>query len=178
MLLATMELISSWLLPALIAFVPVYGLARRVNVFDSFVSGAKESIPTMLSIFPNLLGMMVSIHVFRESGAMDLVIAALSPLLQWMNFPEEVVPLAMMRPISGSGSLALAAELIRDYGPDTFLGRLASTMQGSTDTTLYVLTVYFGAVSIRNSRYALKVGLLADAVGLLSAWLLVTVMFA
>ncbi len=169
--------LSKWLLPALIAFIPVYGLAKRVPVYESFVDGAKESVPTITSIFPHLLGMMVGIHVFRESGAMDVIIHAFVPLLSWVNFPEEVVPLAFMRPISGAGSLAMASDIIQTYGADSFLGRLASTMQGSTDTTLYVLTVYFGAVGIRNSRYALKVGLLADAVGLTAAWLIASIVF-
>lgn len=173
----TIAWLSKWLLPALIAFVPVYGLAKRVPVYESFVEGAKESIPTITSIFPHLLGMMVGIHVFRESGAMDMIIALFVPLLSLFNFPEEAVPLALMRPISGAGSLALTSDMIREFGADSFLGRLASTMQGSTDTTLYVLTVYFGAVGIRNSRYALKVGLLADAVGLLAAWFIVVIVF-
>ena len=121
--------------------------------------------------------MMVGIHVFRESGAMDMIIALFVPLLSLFNFPEEAVPLALMRPISGAGSLALTSDMIREFGADSFLGRLASTMQGSTDTTLYVLTVYFGAVGIRNSRYALKVGFLADAVGLIAAWFIVVIVF-
>lgn len=178
MLFETIGWLSKWLLPALIAFIPVYGLARRVPVYERFVEGAKESVPTITSIFPHLLGMMVGIHVFRESGAMDMIISLFVPLLSWINFPEEVVPLALMRPISGAGSLALVSDIIKEYGPDSFLGRLASTMQGSTDTTLYVLTVYFGAVGIRNTRYALKVGLLADAVGLITAWMIVVIVFS
>ena len=170
--------LSKWLLPALIAFIPIYGLTKRVPVYESFVEGAKESIPTITSIFPHLLGMMVGVYLFRESGAMDLIIGLFIPLLSWLQFPEEVVPLALMRPISGAGSLAIASDIIREFGPDSFLGRLASTMQGSTDTTLYVLTVYFGAVGIRNSRYALKVGLLADFVGLIAAWLVVVLVFS
>lgn len=173
----TIGWLSKWFLPALIAFVPVYGLAKRVPVYDRFVEGAKESVPTITSIFPHLLGMMVGIHIFRESGAMDMLISLFTPLLSLFHFPEEVVPLALMRPISGAGSLAIASDLMREHGPDSFLGRLASTMQGSTDTTLYVLTVYFGAVGIRNSRYALKVGLLADVVGLIAAWLMVSIIF-
>lgn len=169
--------LSKWLLPALIAFVPVYGLVRRVPVYESFVQGAKESVPTVVSIFPHLLGMMVGIHVFRESGAFDMIISILVPILTWMQFPKEVVPLALIRPISGAGSLAFVADIMKTYGPDSFLGRLASTMQGSTDTTLYVLTVYFGAVGIRNMRYALKVGLMADAVGLIASWIIVTLVF-
>lgn len=170
-------LLSKWLLPALIAFIPAYGLVKRVPVYENFVEGAKESVPTITSIFPHLLGMMVGIHVFRESGAMDMLIQLFVPLLSWFHFPEEVAPLALMRPISGAGSLALASDIIREFGPDSFFGRLASTMQGSTDTTLYVITVYFGAVGIRNSRYALKVGLLADAVGLFMAWIIVVIVF-
>lgn len=170
--------VSKWLLPAIIAFIPVYGLARRVPVYESFVEGAKESIPTITSIFPHLLGMMVGVHVFRESGAMDVIISLFVPVLSLIHFPQDIIPLALLRPISGAGSLAMASDIMNVHGPDSFLGRLASTMQGSTDTTLYVITVYFGAVGIRNTRYALKVGLLADVAGLIAAWIIVVIVFA
>jgi len=121
--------------------------------------------------------MMVAISIFRASGAMDLLIGWMKPVLNFLGVPSEVVPLALIRPISGNASLGMVSDLIATYGPDSFIGKVASTIQGSTDTTLYVLTVYFGAVGIKKMGDALKVGLLADLVGIGAAILLATIMF-
>ncbi|RKN84627.1 spore maturation protein [Paenibacillus ginsengarvi] len=159
------SILSAWAIPVLIALIPLYGMSRKVPVYESFVEGAKDGFDTAVKIIPHLVGMMVAISVFRASGAMDLMIGWLKPLLAYAGVPSEVLPLAILRPITGSGSLAYTADLIGQYGPDSLIGRMASTIQGSTDTTLYVLTVYFGAVGIRQGRYALKVGLFSDLVG-------------
>lgn len=169
--------ISNMMLPAIIVFVPLYAVFRKVPVYDSFVEGAKEGFPTAISIIPHLVGMMVAVSIFRDSGALQFYLQFLSPLLGWLNIPEEVIPIGILRPISGTGSLAFVESILRTYGPDSFLGKLASTIQGSTDTTLYVLTVYFGAVGIRNSLYALKVGLWADLAGFMAAWIICSLIF-
>lgn len=169
--------ISVWLIPLLIIFVLLYGTIKRVPTYETFVEGAKEGFGMAVSIIPYLVGMLVAISVFRASGAMDFFIELLKPALQTFGVPTEVVPLAFIRPISGTGALGMTSDLIATYGPDSFIGRLASTMQGSTDTTFYVLTVYFGAVGIKKMGDALKVGLLADLVGIIASITVVTFVF-
>ncbi|MFC4103771.1 spore maturation protein [Paenibacillus xanthanilyticus] len=161
--------ISAWTIPFMIVFIPLYAAFRKVPVYESFLDGAKDGFGTAVNIIPHLVGMMVAISMFRASGAMDLLIALIRPLFDQMGIPSEVLPLGLLRPITGAGSLAFTTELIKTHGPDSMIGRIASTIQGSTDTTLYVLTVYFGAVGIRKSRYALKVGLFSDVIGFLAA---------
>ncbi|WP_195571056.1 spore maturation protein [Paenibacillus sp. 1001270B_150601_E10] len=170
--------ISAWAIPAIIVFIPLYAYFRRVPVYESFVEGAKDGFQTSINIIPTLVGMMVAISVFRASGAMDWILGFLRPFLDWIGVPSEVVPLAFLRPITGAGSLAFTTDLIKTYGPDSMIGRIASTIQGSTDTTLYVLTVYFGAVGIRKGRYALKVGLFSDLVGFVAAVMICLFIFS
>ncbi|WP_435171169.1 spore maturation protein [Paenibacillus glycanilyticus] len=161
--------ISAWLIPAIIVFIPLYAAFRKVPVYETFVEGAKDGFGTAINIIPSLVGMMVAISMFRASGAMDLMLGAVRPLFDWLSIPTEVLPLGILRPLTGAGSLAFTADLIATHGPDSMIGRIASTIQGSTDTTLYVLTVYFGAIGIRKTKYALKVGLFSDLVGFLAA---------
>lgn len=161
--------ISTWAIPAIIVFIPLYAFFKKVPVYESFVEGAKDGFQTSINIIPTLVGMMVAISVFRASGAMEWIVSLIQPLLNWIGIPGEVLPLAFLRPITGAGSLAFTTDLIKTYGPDSMIGRIASTIQGSTDTTLYVLTVYFGAVGIRKGRYALKVGLFSDLIGFIAA---------
>ncbi|MFF2908062.1 spore maturation protein [Paenibacillus sp. NPDC057934] len=163
------SLISAWAIPVLITFIPLYAFSRKVPVYESFVEGAKDGFSTAISIIPHLVGMMVAISVFRASGALDYLMSFVAPLMQGLGVPSEVLPLGLLRPLTGTGSLAYTTDLIRVHGPDSLIGMIASTIQGSTDTTLYVLTVYFGAVGVRNGRYALKVGLFSDVVGFVAA---------
>jgi len=153
----------------MIVFIPLYAAFKKVPVYETFLEGAKDGFSTAINIIPHLVGMMVAISMFRASGAMDMLASLISPLTDRLGIPSEILPLGMLRPLTGAGSLAFTTDLIRAYGPDSMIGRIASTIQGSTDTTLYVLTVYFGAVGIRKSRYALKVGLFSDLVGFLAA---------
>lgn len=168
-MLSWLNVISAWSIPIIIAFIPLYAATRKVPVYESFVDGAKDGFSTAIQIIPHLVGMMVAISVFRASGALEFLVGWTGPFLQSLGVPSEVMPLGLLRPLTGTGSLAYTTELIRAYGPDSLIGRIASTIQGSTDTTLYVLTVYFGAVGIRNGRYALKVGLFSDIVGFIAA---------
>ena len=161
--------VSNWIVPGLILLALLYAYLRGVKVFEAFVEGAKEGFGMSIRLIPFLVGMMVAIGLFRESGALELLILVLTPVLRLTGIPAEVLPLALMRPLSGSGALAIAAEMMNTFGPDSLLGRMAATMQGSTDTTLFVLTVYFGAVGIQKTRHALAAGLLGDLAGLLAA---------
>ncbi|MFY0543003.1 spore maturation protein [Brevibacillus sp. H7] len=172
------SLISLWAIPVIISFILIYGWSKRVPVYETFVDGAKGGFGTTIRILPHLIAMMVAITMFRQSGALDMMLQLFRPLLTLLHVPEEIVPLALLRPLTGTGSLAIATDLIAQYGPDSMLGRLASTMQGSTDTTLYVLTVYFGAVGIRNGSYALKVGLWSDLAGVVASLIIVYLVFA
>lgn len=169
--------ISLWLIPVIIGFILLYGTFKRIPTYETFVEGGKEGIKISFSIIPFLVGMLVSISIFRASGAMEFFINLIRPALEFVGFPAEVAPLALIRPISGTAALGMTTDLIATYGPDSFIGRLASTMQGSTDTTLYILTVYFGAVGIKKMGDALKVGLLADLVGIVASIIVVTLIF-
>ncbi|WP_099362673.1 spore maturation protein [Fredinandcohnia onubensis] len=169
--------ISLWLIPAIIGFILLYGTFKRIPTYETFVEGGKEGIKISFSIIPFLVGMLVSISIFRASGAMEFFINLIRPALEFVGFPAEVAPLALIRPISGTAALGMTTDLIATYGPDSFIGILASTMQGSTDTTLYILTVYFGAVGIKKMGDALKVGLLADLVGIVASIIVVTLIF-
>ncbi len=176
-MISIVKFLASWIIPAFLAVVILYALYKRVDLFDCFVEGAKEGLPMAVRLIPFLVGMMVAIGVFRDSGAMDILAGLLTPVLSVFNIPAEILPLGLMRPVSGSSALAITTDMLHHYGPDSFLGRLASTMQGSTDTTLFVLTVYFGAVGIRRYRHALSVGLLADVTGFLAAVAICTFIF-
>ncbi|MBM7584402.1 spore maturation protein B [Bacillus pakistanensis] len=172
------SMISLWIIPVMIGVILLYGTYKKVPTYESFVEGGKEGIKIAVSIIPFLIGMLVAITIFRASGALDFFVELLRPALTAIGVPVEVVPLAVIRPISGTAALGMVSDLIAVHGPDSFIGRLASVIQGSTDTTLYVLTVYFGAVGIKRMGDALKVGLLADLVGIIAAIVVVTVMFS
>jgi len=173
--------ISRWAIPLLLLLVPVVAFLRKVPVYESFVAGAEEGFKTGVRILPFLIGMLVSIRVFVDSGALNIVAHWLQPFFTLLGLDPDftaIIPLAIMRPLSGSGALGVATQLINQYGPDSYIGRLASTLQGSTDTTFFVLTVYFGSVGIKKYRYALKLGLLADLIGLIvSVWIVTKVFY-
>lgn len=168
-MLHIVNVVSAWAIPVVVVLIPLYAAYRKVPVYESFVDGAKDGFDTAVRIIPHLVGMMASIGIFRASGALDAMIGWIAPVFTRFGVPPEVLPLALLRPITGSGSLAYAADLMETHGPDSLIGRIASTVQGSTDTTLYVLIVYFGAVGIRRTKYALKVGLFSDLVGFVAA---------
>ncbi|HHY71672.1 MAG TPA: spore maturation protein [Bacillus bacterium] len=172
------NMISLWLIPVIIGFILIYGTIKRVPTYESFVEGGKEGIQIAFSIIPYLVGMLVAITVFRESGALEYFMNLIKPYVMSIGIPAEIIPLAIIRPISGNAALGITSDLIATHGPDSFIGRLASTMQGSTDTTLYILTVYFGAVGIKKMGDALKVGLLADLVAIITSIIVVTILFA
>lgn len=172
-----MQILSAWLVPSLILVVFVYAHFKRVKVFDTFVEGASEGFATAVKLIPFLVAMLVAIGLFRESGAMDLLYSLLEPLFNFFAIPADILPLAIMRPISGSGSLAIMTEIIQRNGPDSFIGRLASTMMGSTETTFYIITVYFGSVGIWKTRHALPAGLLADLTGFVASLVICKIVF-
>lgn len=163
-----LDTVSLWAVPGMLALIPLWGAIRRVKVYDTFIEGAEEGLQVAVRIIPFLVGMMVALSVFRASGAMELLARAIDPVTSRLGFPSAILPLMIVRPLSGAGALAVTADLLKVHHPDSFIGRLASIIQGSTDTTFYVLTVYFGSVGIRRSRYAAGVGLAADLMGFLA----------
>jgi len=161
--------ISECILPLFLLVVFLHAVYKRVPVYDTFVEGAKEGFGLAVKLIPYVVGIYVAVGMFRDSGAMDAAIFVLKPLLSIADVPGEIIPLLITRPLSGPASLGITVELMNRFGPDSFIGRLASTIDGSTDTTLYIIAVYFASVGIRKARYSLAVGLLADAAGFCAA---------
>lgn len=169
MIRAALNAVSIWAIPVLLVGIPLAGMIRKVKVYDTFIEGAKEGFNVAVRIIPFLVGILVAIGMFRASGAMDLLTAGLRPLLASTGFPAELFPLALLRPLSGSGSLALSTDIIKRFGPDSLIGRMAGTLYGSSETTFYVLAVYFGAVGVKRTRHALPAALIGDVVAAIVA---------
>ncbi|MEJ2257633.1 MAG: spore maturation protein [Woeseiaceae bacterium] len=162
--------VARYIIPGLLVGIPFYALAvRKVPVYEVFVDGAKDGFTIAIRIIPYLVAILVAIGMFRASGALDLLLNALAPVLNFLGFPPENLPLALMRPLSGSGSLGLLTDLINENGVDSLVAKIGATMYGSSETTFYVLAVYFGSVGVIRSRHAIPAGLFADAVGAIAA---------
>jgi spore maturation protein B len=166
------QTISIVAIPFLVFFIVVYGAIKKVKIYETFVEGAKEGFNVGVRIIPYLVAMLVAIGIFRASGAMDILSWLVSPITSLIGMPAEALPMAIMRPLSGSGALGVMSEVIKTHGPDSLLGRMVSVMMGSGETTFYVLAVYFGSVGITKTRHAVPAGIIADIVGILmSVWL-------
>lgn len=169
---AVIELLSVFAIPAIVLFVVVYGAIRKVRIYEAFVEGAKEGFNVGVRIIPYLVAMLVAIGIFRAGGGMDILAYILSPVTDLIAMPVESLPMAIMRPLSGSGALGVMSEIIKTHGPDSLIGRLVSIMMGSGETTFYVLAVYFGSVSVVRTRHAVPAGIVADLASILaSVWL-------
>lgn len=168
---------SFWMLPAIVAAFVLYGWVRRVRVYDALVEGAKQGFDVALRIIPYLVAILVAVGMFRAAGGIDALVAVLGPITGLVGLPAEVLPVALLRPLSGSGALGVASETLTAYGPDSLIGYLASTIYGSTETTFYTLAVYFGAIGVRQTRHTLPACLLADAAGILAAATIVNLLF-
>lgn len=174
---AGISVLSVLAVPLVLAGILVYGAARKVRVYEVGIEGAKEGFQVAVRIIPYLVLMLVAIAVFRASGAMDALLSLLRPVTDLIGFPPEALPMALMRPLSGSGSLGVMTETMKVYGTDSFVGTLVSAFYGSTETTLYVVAVYFGAAGITNTRHAVPTGLLADLISFLAALFFVRILF-
>lgn len=160
-----MSMISNLIIPLIICVIAVYGLYKNVNVFETFIQGATEGLQTVFTIIAPLIGLMTSVGMFKASGALDVLSHALKPLADLISIPIEIIPLAILRPVSGSGALAIYQSILTDFGPDSYIGLIASVMQGSTETTFYTIALYYGAVKITKTRHTLPASLSADIVG-------------
>ena len=176
-MIAVMNVLSRWAIPIIILFIFCYATYKKVDIYAAFIEGASEGFKIAIQLIPYLIAMMVAIGLFRSSGAMDIFSKIISPITSLVGIPSEIIPLAILRPLSGGGALGVSAELIHNFGPDSFIGRLASTMQGSSDTTFFVLTLYFGSVGIKKYRHALPMGLLADFTTFIASVCLVRLFF-
>ena len=173
------RVISPWIIPGIMMGLLGFGAARKVRVYEVFVEGAKDGFLVAVRIIPYLVAILVAVGMFRASGALDVMVAAISPLTTLVGLPGEALPMALLRPLSGSGAYGVLASIINDpaVGPDSYVGYLVSTFQGSTETTFYVIAVYFGAVQIKRIRHALWAGLTADVVGIAAAVFICSLLF-
>ena len=163
------EYLANSLFLLFVVGIPLIAALKGVKIYDTFIDGAKSGLQVTFNITPHLIGMLVGIGMFRAAGGFDWLGNLLSPAFIWLGFPQEILPLAMMRPFSGGGSNGLLVELIDTYGADSLIAKTGATLMGSTETTFYVIAVYFGSIGIRKTRYAVPVGLIADLVGITAA---------
>jgi spore maturation protein B len=171
LLSALMNGLSILAIPILVVIILLFGVLKKVKLYETFVEGAKEGFQVGVRIIPYLVAMLVAIGIFRASGAMDILSTLVSPLTHWIGMPSETLPMALIRPLSGSGALGVMSETIKAHGPDSLIGRMVSVMMGSGETTFYVLALYFGSVGITRTRQAVPAGIIADIVGILmSIW--------
>jgi len=176
-LVRVVESVSYLAIPFLIAFFPLYAALCRVKVYEEFVEGAKEGFQVAVRIIPYLVAIIAAVAMFRAAGGIDLITRALGPALAAVSFPPDLLPLALMRPLSGSGANGLFAELVKSQGPDSLVSQMAATVMGSTETTFYVIAVYFGSVSIRRTRHAVPAGLCADLAGVTASVIICNLVF-
>lgn len=166
------DVLSVLAIPGLILLIVVYGAVKKVKLYEAFIEGAKEGFNIGVRIIPYLVAILVAVGIFRTSGAMAILTAMFSPVTNLIGMPGEALPMALFRPLSGSGALGVMTEIINAHGPDSLIGRMVATMMGSGETTFYVLAVYFGSVSISRTRHAVPAGIVADIAGILAAvWL-------
>ncbi|MDU1321354.1 MAG: spore maturation protein [Clostridium botulinum] len=170
-----MNYIVKAIIPIIILLIIAYGMVKKVKVYECFVEGAKDGVSICIRIFPYLLAMMVAIAVFRESKALDCLINALRPVSNLIGLPGELVPLVLIKPLSGSGALGVFADILKQFGPDSNVGKMASIIMGSTETIFYTITVYFGAVGIKKIRHTLWAAIFADMVAIIMAVLVTNI---
>ncbi len=172
-----MALISKIILPIFVVVIIFYGVKKKINVYDTFLEGAKEGLVTTFNIFPAVIAMIFAINIFLDSNVLGFVLKIIEPILGGVTIPLEIVPMALLRPVSGTASLAIMNDIFKNFGPDSFIGRLASVLQGCTDTTIYVIALYFGTVKITKIKHALWGGLFADLMGIIAAIILTNLFF-
>ena len=172
-----MEYISILCVPCIILVIIISGFWGKVKVYDAFMDGAKEGLCTVFRIFPALVGLIVSVGMLRASGTLDIITRLLEPLTNMISMPAEVVPLALMRPLSGSGAVAVLTDIFKTNGADSFVGRCASVMMGSTETTFYTIAIYYGAAGINKVRHTIKSALIADFTGMICACIFTLLFF-
>ena len=172
-----MNTLSKIVIPLFVFFIVFYGFIKKVNLYDSFLECAKEGLNISVNIFPNVLAMVFAINIFLDSNFVYEILRVFEGFLMKFNIPLDILPMAILRPISGTATLAIMNDIFMSYGPDSYAGRLASVLQGCTDTTIYVLALYFGSIGVKKIRYSLVVGLIADLIGITIAFILTAIFF-
>ncbi len=172
-----MNTISKIIIPLFVLLIVLYGVKKKVNVYDTFLEGAKEGLIMVFHITPTVIAMVFAVNIFLDSNFLEGALKFLEPLFRLGRIPIEILPMAILRPISGTATLAIMNDIFVNFGPDSFIGRLASTLQGCTDTTIYVLALYFGSIHVSKTRYALPVGLFADLMGIIAAFVITIIFF-
>ncbi len=167
----------NYFIPLVVIIIIIYGIYKKIDIFDTFIIGVKEGMKLSINLFPTIFAMIIAITMITDSGIINYICNLIKPLFIKIAFPTEVIPLAILRPISGSSSLVVLNDILTRYGTDTLIGRLASVMQGSTDTTIYIISMYFTSVGIKKIRYSLIVGLLADLLSVIISFIMVNVFF-
>lgn len=167
----------NYLIPFMVLFILIYGLYKKVDIFDTFIEGVKEGIITSYKLFPTIFAMVIAITIITSSGLIEDLSKALFSIFKILSFPGEVLPLALMKPISGSSSIVILNDILSRYGPDSYIGRISSLIGGCTDTTIYIISLYFGSIGIKKIRYALVVGLLADILCIVFSVIVINIMF-
>ena len=173
-----MSTLSKLMIPLFVASVIIYGLKKKVSIYDSFLDGAKEGLITAFNIFPSVIAMVFAVNIFLNSHILEYIFQFIEPVLNLINVPLNILPMAFVRPISGTASLAIMNDIFLNFGPDSYIGRLASVIQGCTDTTIYVLALYFGSVKISKTKHALSTGLFADLVEIIASFIIVNMFFS
>ena len=168
-MIEVINFVSNLAMPLIILIIVIYGLVEKKEIFDVFIEGAKDGIKIIINIFPTLIGLFLAVGTLRRSGVIDIVINFLEPILNLINFPSEIMPLAILRPISGSSSIAIATDIMKQFGVDSQIGMMASVIMGATETTLYTIAVYSSSVKIKKTRFVLIVALTADIVGIITS---------
>ena len=168
---------TNYIIPIIVLYIIIYGFIKKVDLYESFLEGVKEGIHMIIKIFPTIFTMMIAVQVLINSNIITNCTKALSPILNFLKFPSELLSIAILRPISGTSSLVVMNDLLKTYGPDSLIGRIASIIQGSTDTTIYILGLYFSSVGIKKSKYALLAGLLADLSAIILSIIVVRILF-
>lgn len=172
-----MNTLSKIVIPLFVFFIVFYGFIKKVNLYESFLEGAKEGLHISVNIFPNVIAMVFAINIFLDSNFVYEILRVFEGFLMKVNIPLDILPMAILRPISGTATLAIMNDIFMSYGPDSYAGRLASVLQGCTDTTIYVLALYFGSIGVKKIRYSLVVGLIADLIGITIAFILTAIFF-
>ena len=170
-------MLSKLIIPIFVCIIIFYGLVKKVDIYNSFLNGAKEGLLTCFNIFPSILAMVFAINIFLNSNFLEITFSFLKPLLSAFKLPIDIIPMAILRPISGTASLSIMNDIFIKYGPDSFAGILASTIQGSTDTTIYVIALYYGSIKVTKIKHTLINGLFADLVGIIVSFIIVSLLF-
>jgi spore maturation protein B len=176
-LIDIMSIISMLAIPGLVLVIVVYGAIKKVKIYEAFIEGAKEGFNVGVRIIPYLVAMLVAIGIFRAGGAMEILSSLIAPLTKLIGMPPEALPMALIRPLSGSGALGVMSEIIKAHGPDSLIGKMVSVMMGSSETTFYVLAVYFGSVGVTRVRQAVLAGIVVDIVAVIVSVMLVNLIY-